>query len=317
MENLGEQIYKYRTARGLSQLELAEALDVSRQSISKWETNVAVPELAKLVKMADLFGVTLDELILDKKAEMPAEEEILVRETVHETVAEIKREERKPSVAKTVFGVIFLVVGILFAGYCLLFGAWLTALAFLTPCVLSAVFCLRQFRFAALWCLHTWFVFISLYLLDATGISWSDIYTSGSILRGPGANPWHVVTAWVLFIVQIVLVTLTVYAYRKDEFHFSSTKRFVFAIATFGSRVVVGWVTFIVQNVAYAICGGVDGFYEFYVYYASRAFRMFWEWLFLVFDFAEIALFTVFLVPTFYYAIDLIKERRALPREKQ
>ena len=46
MENLGEQIYKYRTAKGLSQLELAEALDVSRQSISKWETNVAVPELS-------------------------------------------------------------------------------------------------------------------------------------------------------------------------------------------------------------------------------------------------------------------------------
>lgn len=112
MENLGEQIYKYRTAKGLSQLELAEALDVSRQSISKWETNVAVPELSKLVKMAELFGVTLDELILDKKAEMPAEDEILVRETVRETVAEVKREEKKTSVAKTVFGVIFLVVGI-------------------------------------------------------------------------------------------------------------------------------------------------------------------------------------------------------------
>ena len=317
MENLGEQIYKYRTARGLSQLELAEALDVSRQSISKWETNVAVPELSKLVKMAELFEVTLDELILDKKAEMPAENEVLVRETVRETVAEVKREEKKTSILKTVFGVIFLVVGILFAGYCLLFGAWLAALAFLTPCVLSAVFCLKQFRFAALWCLHTWFVFISLYLLYATGISWSDIYTSGSILRVPGANPWHVVTAWALFSVQIVLVALTVYAYRKDEFHFSSTKRFVFAIATFGSRVVVGWVAFIVQNVAYAICGGVDGFYEFYVYHASRAFQSFWECLLLAFDFAEIAVFTVFFIPTFYYAIDLIKERRALPREKQ
>lgn len=307
MENLGEQIYKYRTAKGLSQLELAEALDVSRQSISKWETNVAVPELAKLVKMAELFGVTLDELILDKKAEMPAEEEILVRETV----AEIKREEKKPSMAKTVFGVIFLVVGILFAGYCLLFGAWLTALAFLTPCVLSAIFCLKQFRFAALWCLHTWFVFISLYLLYATGISWSDIYTSGVDIRGPSANPWSVVTAWVLFVVQIILVALTVYAYRKDEFHFSSTKRFVFAIATFGSRFIVGWIWFIVQNVAYAICGGIDGFYEFYVYHASRVFQSVWKMLSWSFDFIELALFTVFFVPTFYYTIDLIKEHRA------
>ena len=49
---LGERIYQYRSARGLSQLELSELLDVSRQSISKWETDVAVPELSKLVKMA-------------------------------------------------------------------------------------------------------------------------------------------------------------------------------------------------------------------------------------------------------------------------
>ena len=44
---LGERIYKYRTVLGLSQLELSELLDVSRQSISKWETDVAVPELSK------------------------------------------------------------------------------------------------------------------------------------------------------------------------------------------------------------------------------------------------------------------------------
>ena len=43
--NLHETIYRLRTARGMSQLELAEALEVSRQSISKWETGAAVPEL--------------------------------------------------------------------------------------------------------------------------------------------------------------------------------------------------------------------------------------------------------------------------------
>jgi len=61
--SLHETIYTLRTQRGLSQLELAEALDVSRQSISKWETGAAVPELDKLVKLSDVFGVTLDELV--------------------------------------------------------------------------------------------------------------------------------------------------------------------------------------------------------------------------------------------------------------
>ncbi len=69
MNELGDRIAKYRTDRSLSQLELSDLLDVSRQSISKWETGAAVPELSKLVKMAELFEVDLDELVLGKKKE--------------------------------------------------------------------------------------------------------------------------------------------------------------------------------------------------------------------------------------------------------
>ena len=64
---LGERICKLRAERNMSQGDLAEALEVSRQSISKWETNGSVPELDKLVKLSELFGVSLDELILNKK----------------------------------------------------------------------------------------------------------------------------------------------------------------------------------------------------------------------------------------------------------
>ncbi len=60
---LGEKIYTLRTAKNLSQEDLANLLEVSRQSISKWENNAAVPELDKLIKMAEHFGVTLDELV--------------------------------------------------------------------------------------------------------------------------------------------------------------------------------------------------------------------------------------------------------------
>ena len=60
---LGERIYQERTARRLSQTELAEALEVSRQSVSKWETNASVPDLDKLVRMCELFGVSMDSLV--------------------------------------------------------------------------------------------------------------------------------------------------------------------------------------------------------------------------------------------------------------
>lgn len=65
--SLGTKISDLRTRAGLSQDALAERLDVSRQSVSKWETDASVPELEKLTKLAQIFGVTLDELVLDKK----------------------------------------------------------------------------------------------------------------------------------------------------------------------------------------------------------------------------------------------------------
>ena len=53
--NLGEKIYELRTARNLSQGDVADALEVSRQSVSKWENNSAVPDLDKIIKLAELF----------------------------------------------------------------------------------------------------------------------------------------------------------------------------------------------------------------------------------------------------------------------
>lgn len=60
---LSENIYRFRTEKNMSQLDLADALEVSRQSVSKWETGAAVPELEKLIKMSDLFDISLDELV--------------------------------------------------------------------------------------------------------------------------------------------------------------------------------------------------------------------------------------------------------------
>lgn len=72
---LAENIYRLRAEKNMSQGDLADALDVSRQSVSKWENGTAVPELEKLLKMSELFQVTLDELVgkTDRAKELPAE----------------------------------------------------------------------------------------------------------------------------------------------------------------------------------------------------------------------------------------------------
>ena len=77
---LSEKIINLRKSRGWSQEELAEKLDVSRQSVSKWESGVSNPELDKIVAMSTLFGVTTDYLLKD----VTAEERELIRDYVFE-----------------------------------------------------------------------------------------------------------------------------------------------------------------------------------------------------------------------------------------
>lgn len=61
--NIGERIQKLRKSAGMSQEQLSEKLGVSRQAVSKWETGESQPELDKVVKLAEIFGVTADELL--------------------------------------------------------------------------------------------------------------------------------------------------------------------------------------------------------------------------------------------------------------
>ena len=60
---LGERIAYYRGALGLSQGELAEKLGVSRQAVSKWETDAGLPDLDRLIALSGLYNITLDELV--------------------------------------------------------------------------------------------------------------------------------------------------------------------------------------------------------------------------------------------------------------
>lgn len=68
---LHEKIIQCRRKCGLSQEALGEAVGVSRQAVSKWETGDAIPEVTKLVALADVFGVSVDYLVRD--GEYPGE----------------------------------------------------------------------------------------------------------------------------------------------------------------------------------------------------------------------------------------------------
>ena len=71
---IGERIYTLRKERSISQEELANELNVSRQSVSKWETNQSMPDFDKIVMLCQFFGITTDELLTGKKDIVKADE---------------------------------------------------------------------------------------------------------------------------------------------------------------------------------------------------------------------------------------------------
>ena len=66
---MSEKLYKLRKNSGLSQEQLAEQLNVSRQAISKWEQGTAVPESEKLITISNFFGVSVDYLLKEDTAD--------------------------------------------------------------------------------------------------------------------------------------------------------------------------------------------------------------------------------------------------------
>lgn len=66
---IGEQIQNLRVQYGLTQEALAEKLEVSRQSVSKWELGQAVPDVDKIIRMSELFEVSTDTILLNNAEE--------------------------------------------------------------------------------------------------------------------------------------------------------------------------------------------------------------------------------------------------------
>ncbi len=61
-----DKLYQLRKQKGLSQEELANRLNVSRQTVSKWELGDSTPDMEKLTAISNLFAISLDELVMDK-----------------------------------------------------------------------------------------------------------------------------------------------------------------------------------------------------------------------------------------------------------
>ncbi|MBE6983005.1 MAG: helix-turn-helix transcriptional regulator [Ruminococcaceae bacterium] len=201
---LGEKIYKLRNERNLSQGDLADALEVSRQSISKWETDASVPELDKLVKMSVFFSVSLDELILDKTHDRQPEfskPKIICTERLGVS-----------STQKTV-GIVLLCISAALWLLIALLGDILSGLILAAPFVACGIICLRVQRNAGLWCAWVIYLFIEIYLLFTTGIGWH--YAFIPLIYSSSEMTTHLIVAWCLLAVYATLTVITALRIKK------------------------------------------------------------------------------------------------------
>ena len=80
---LGERLLEYRNRVGLSQEKLAEKVGVTRQTVSKWETNQSTPDFDKIIPLCEILSITTEELIKGEKKEKDVK------------LSEIKQEKEK------------------------------------------------------------------------------------------------------------------------------------------------------------------------------------------------------------------------------
>jgi len=106
------KLYFLRKQKGLSQDELGGKLNVSRQTISKWELGETTPELEKLIALGDFFEISLDELVMDVKAKESIKTEPLVMNRLERIVDGINQEKVK-MYAKKIFKVVLITIVII------------------------------------------------------------------------------------------------------------------------------------------------------------------------------------------------------------
>lgn len=82
--DFGNKLREMRTNQGLSQEQLAEKIGVSRQAITKWETNRGLPDVENMVILAEIFKMTLDELVLQEKKLQEKRATLFESETVYD-----------------------------------------------------------------------------------------------------------------------------------------------------------------------------------------------------------------------------------------
>lgn len=206
---LGEKILKLRSTAKMSQGDLAEKLNVSRQSISKWETNQSVPELDKLIQLSDLFQISMDELVRSDDLDQRDKEEAEIPSAEPQPTQVII--QRSLSTQKIV-GFILLALGLLCCVLALFAGSGLLIIG--GYIIFCSILCLVLKRYAGL--VIGWITMIQAIILTPlfTGVRMLSVWNPG-YMRHAGINQIISILMWVFLAALIIRTALVIVNRRK------------------------------------------------------------------------------------------------------
>lgn len=255
--SLGETIYRLRTEKNLSQGDLADRLEVSRQSVSKWENDSAVPDLAKIVKLSEVFEVSLDELVKGEKLQQDSEAvqqresipamEIPRQTDVNEVKTEVKTEFNNESYTRNagskgrmIAGTILLCMAFLVTLLIALVGDVLAGVCWALPFLVCGIVCFVCKKNVGLWCAWAVYLLVDIYLTMGTGISKAIVFHLSHMTT---AN----IVSWIWMIGLAVLITITVIRLGKAPVSSKYKKHMV---------LFAPWIALVVLQVVSWIWGG-------------------------------------------------------------
>lgn len=112
--NLGEKLFELRKSKNLTQDDVAEKLEVTRQTISKWETNQSTPDFDKIVPLCNLYEITPNELLMKEGQKENSQNE---QENNYENMTKVQIKQKSAEIVSTsifiyIVAVAFLMIAI-------------------------------------------------------------------------------------------------------------------------------------------------------------------------------------------------------------
>lgn len=246
--SLGENINRLRTERNMSQGDLADALEVSRQSISKWETDGSVPELDKLTKLAELFGVSLDELVKGEKTsgtERPkavpfgptdgaSASEAAAPFTLSppQSAAQVVVVERRGMSVRTAVAIVLFCLAFAVTVLFMVVGQFLAGIIFALPFLICGAICILAKKHPWLWCVWTLFLLADIYLRWAAGLNWSMV--RWTLWWEESWNYTRLAIAWCQFLCGLALPIGTAVRLGKKPMEWTKRNKILFALGCAG-----------------------------------------------------------------------------------